>query len=118
MTITVTPDEGFELDTLTVTDADGNELALTDKGDGKFTFTMPRSKVEIAASFKAAEEPSGFPFTDVTSGDWYYDAVVYAWENDLMTGTSATTFAPGMTTQPGHVGHPALPPGRRARSVR
>ena len=98
VTITVTPDEGFELDTLTATDADGNELALTDKGDGKFTFTMPRSKVEIAASFKAAEEPSGFPFTDVTSGDWYYDAVVYAWENDLMTGTSATTFAPGMTT--------------------
>ena len=98
VTITVTPDEGFELDTLTATDADGNELALTDKGDGKFTFTMPRSKVEIAASFKAAEEPSGFPFTDVTSGDWYYDAVVYAWENELMTGTSATTFAPGMTT--------------------
>ncbi len=98
VTITVTPDEGFELDTLTATDADGNELALTDKGDGKFTFTMPRSKVEIAAGFKAAEEPSGFPFTDVTSGDWYYDAVVYAWENDLMTGTSATTFAPGMTT--------------------
>ena len=98
VTITVTPDEGYELDTLTVTDGDGNELALNDKGNGKFTFTMPRSKVEIAASFKAAEEPSGFPFTDVTSGDWYYDAVVYAWENDLMTGTSATTFAPGMTT--------------------
>ena len=100
VTITVTPDEGYELDSLTVTDADGNELTLTDKGDGKFTFTMPRGKVEIAASFKAVEEPqpSDFPFTDVTSGDWYYDAVVYAWENDLMTGTSATTFAPGMTT--------------------
>ena len=98
VTVTVTPDEGYELDTLTATDADGNELTLTDRGDGEYTFTMPRSKVEITASFKAVEDPSGFPFADVSSTAWYYDAVVYAWENDLMTGTSATTFAPGMTT--------------------
>ena len=101
VTVTVTPDEGYELDTLTVTDSDGNALTLTDKGDGKYTFTMPRGAVEIAASFKAVEEepqPSGFPFTDVAEGAWYYDAVAYAWENDLMTGTSAATFAPGMTT--------------------
>ena len=101
MTITVTPDEGYELDTLTATDPDGNVLTLTDRGDGKYTFTMPRSKVEITASFKAVEEepqPSGFPFADVDENAWYYDAVAYAWENDLMTGTSATTFAPGMTT--------------------
>ena len=98
VTVTVTPDEGYELDTLTATDADGNELTLTDRGDGEYTFTMPRSKVEITASFKAVEDLSGFPFTDVSSTAWYYDAVVYAWENDLMTGTSAATFAPGMTT--------------------
>ena len=101
VTVTVTPDEGYELDTLTVTDSDGNALTLTDKGDGKYTFTMPRGAVEIAASFKAVEEepqPSDFPFTDVAEGAWYYDAVAYAWENDLMTGTSAATFAPGVTT--------------------
>ena len=101
VTVTVTPDEGYELDTLTVTDSDGNALTLTDKGDGKYTFTMPRGAVSVAASFKAVEEepqPSDFPFTDVAENAWYYDAVVYAWENDLMTGTSAATFAPGMTT--------------------
>ena len=101
VTVTVTPDEGYELDALTVTDSDGNTLTLTDKGDGKYTFTMPRGAVEISASFKAVEEepqPSDFPFTDVAEGDWYYDAVAYAWENDLMTGTSSTTFAPGVTT--------------------
>ena len=101
VTVTVTPDEGYELDTLTVTDSDGNALTLTDKGNGKYTFTMPRGAVSVAASFKAVEEepqPSDFPFTDVAEGAWYYDAVAYAWENDLMTGTSATTFAPGVTT--------------------
>ena len=101
VTVTVTPDEGYELDTLTVTDSDGNALTLTDKGDGKYTFTMPRGAVSVSASFKAVEEepqPSAFPFADVAENAWYYDAVVYAWENDLMTGTSATTFAPGVTT--------------------
>ena len=101
VTVTVTPDEGYELDSLTVTDSDGNALTLTDKGDGKYTFTMPRGAVSVAATFKAVEEepqPSDFPFTDVAENAWYYDAVVYAWENDLMTGTSATLFAPGMTT--------------------
>ena len=101
VTITVTPDEGYELDTLTVTDADGKAVELTDKGDGKFTFTMPRGKVSISASFKAVEEepqPSGLPFTDVAEGAWYYDAVSYAYENGLMTGTSATLFAPSTVT--------------------
>ena len=99
VTITVTPDEGYELDALTVTDSDGKAVAVTDKGDGKYTFTMPRGKVEIDASFKPAEEePSGLPFTDVAEGAWYYGAVEYAYENGLMTGTSATTFAPNVTT--------------------
>lgn len=100
VTVTVTPDEGYELDALTVTGADGKALTLTDKGDGKYTFTMPRGKVSISASFKPVEEPApaGLPFIDVAEGAWYYDAVVYAYENGLMDGTSATIFAPGLTT--------------------
>ena len=100
VTITVTPDEGYELDTLTVTDGDGDAITLNDKGNGKFTFTMPRDDVEIDVSFRPVEEPAPetLPFTDVAEGDWYYDAVAYAWENDLMTGTSATLFAPNVTT--------------------
>ena len=100
VTITVTPDEGYELDTLTVTDGDGDAITLNDKGNGKFTFTMPRDDVEIDVSFRPVEEPAPetLPFTDVAEGAWYYDAVAYAWENDLMTGTSATLFAPNVTT--------------------
>ena len=101
VTITATPDEGYEVASVTVTGSDGSAVEVADKGDGKFTFTMPRGKVEIEASFKAVEEepqPSGLPFTDVAEGDWYYDAVSYAYENGLMTGTSATLFAPGTTT--------------------
>lgn len=99
MTVTVTPDQGYELDSLTVTGADGKSVTLTNKGNGKYTFTMPRSKVTVSAAFKAAEEPgAGLPFTDVAENAWYYDAVVYAYENDLMGGTSASAFAPDMAT--------------------
>ena len=103
MTITATPDEGYEVASVTVTGSDGSAVEVADKGDGKFTFTMPRSKVSVEVTFQTAEEepepqPEGLPFTDVAEGDWYYDAVAYAWENDLMTGTSATLFAPNVTT--------------------
>ena len=99
VTVTVTPDQGYELDSLTVTGANGKSITLTNKGNGKYTFTMPRSKVTISAAFKAAEKPSaGLPFTDVAENAWYYDAVVYAYENGLMGGISASAFAPGMST--------------------
>ena len=78
VTVTVKPDEGYELDELTVTDKNGDSVKLTDKGDGKYTFQMPASKVTVEAVFTAVEpEPEGLPFTDVTSGDWFYDAVAY-----------------------------------------
>ena len=74
VTVTVKPDEGYELDKLTVTDKNGDSVKLTDKGDGKYTFQMPASKVTVEAVFTAVEpEPEGLPFTDVTSGDWFYD---------------------------------------------
>ena len=97
VTVTVKPDEGYELDKLTVTDKNGDSVKLTDKGDGKYTFKMPASKVTVEAVFTAVEpEPEGLPFTDVTSGDWFYDAVAYVYDKGMMEGTTDTTFAPTM----------------------
>ena len=95
VTVTVKPDEGYELDELTVTDKNGESVKLTDKGDGKYTFKMPASKVTVEAVFTAAKV-EGLPFTDVTSGDWFYDAVAYVYDKGMMEGTTDTTFAPTM----------------------
>ena len=97
VTLTVAPDEGYELDTLTVTDSKGEELELTDKGGGKYTFKMPSGKVTVEAEF-IPEKAEELPFTDVPENAWYYDAVAYAYENGWMNGTTSTTFAPGITT--------------------
>ena len=93
VTITVTPDEGYELESLTVLDSRGEEITLTDKGDGKYTFTMPASRVTVEASFA----PAPLPFEDVASGAWYEGAVRYAYLHDIMEGMSATTFQPNGT---------------------
>ena len=100
VTLTVKPDEGYKLDTITVTDKNGNEIKLTDKGSGKYTFAMPASAVTVKATFVKDETPvdTGLPFTDVKADDWFYEAVKYAYDNKLMDGTSSTTFAPLMTT--------------------
>ena len=98
VTVTVTPDSGYEVDALTVTDANGNTVAVTDLGNGKYSFVMPGDKVSVSATFKAQTQIDALPFTDVAGSAWYYDAVAYAYENGLMDGTSATTFAPAMNT--------------------
>ena len=106
VTITATPDDGYELDTLTVTDRDGDEIRVTENRDGTYSFVMPDSQVTIEATFAPVEEdavpeiPTDWvnPYTDVASGAWYYDAVAYVTVNGLMNGTSATTFAPNVTT--------------------
>ena len=105
VTVTVTPDEGYELDELTVTDKDGDELRLTENRDGTFSFEMPASRVTIEATFVPVEEPVVTtpvnwtnPFTDVTSGAWYYDAVGYVYTNGVMTGVTSTAFSPDTTT--------------------
>ena len=90
VTITATPDLGYELESLTVLDSRGNEIALTDKGDGKYTFTMPSSRVTVEASFT----PAPLPFEDVAPGAWYESAVRYAYLHDIMEGMSPTTFSP------------------------
>ena len=94
VTITVTPDAGYMLDKLTVTDKDGKELSLTKKSDTEYTFVMPAGKVEITPSFvKQAEEPSR-AFVDVKTGDYFYDAVQWAVGKGITNGTSAETFSP------------------------
>ena len=96
VTITAIPDEGYELDTLTVTDSKGKEIDLTHKGGNEYTFKMPAGRVEIEVSFREIEVE--LPFTDVPEGAWYADAAAYVYEHGLMAGTSATTFAPDATT--------------------
>lgn len=94
VTITVTPDAGYVLDELTVTDKDGKDVALTKKSDTEYTFVMPAGKVEITPSFvKQAEEPSRV-FVDVKTGDYFYDAVLWAVGKGITNGTSAETFSP------------------------
>ena len=97
VTLTVAPDEGYELESLTVLDSRDNEIALTDKGDGKYTFTMPSGKVTVEASF-AEIAPEPLPFGDVDDGDWFADAVRFVYENGMMNGVSETDFAPHATT--------------------
>ena len=91
ITLTVDPDKGYLLDTLTVLDGKDKELKITDKGDGKFTFTMPDSKVTVEATFKTA---GNNPFTDVPAGAYYEDAVVWAVGRNITTGMSAAAFDP------------------------
>jgi len=96
VTLTAIPDEGYELDTLTVTDSKGKEIELTHKGGNEYTFKMPAGRVEIEVSFREIEIE--LPFTDVPEGAWYEDAAAYVYKHGLMAGTSATTFAPDVTT--------------------
>ena len=96
VTLTVTPEDGYELAELTVTDFWGKDVALTANGDGTYSFTMPASQVEIEAAFTQTGEPEPeLPFTDVTQADWFYDEVKYVVDNGLMIGVSDTEFAPG-----------------------
>ena len=92
VTVTLTPDEGFELESLTVTDSRGNELTLTDKGDGRYTFTMPARRVEIKASFVETVEVS--PFADVAIDAYCYEAVRWAISKDITDGVGNDRFAP------------------------
>ena len=98
VTITVKPDEGYVLDELVVTDKNGDTVKLTDKGNGKYTFKMPASKVEIEVSFTLAADPDvNQPFVDVSPDAYYADAVAWAVGNGITNGTSATTFGPDVS---------------------
>ena len=97
VTITVEPDEGYELDELIVTDSDGDEIDVERVSATRYTFEMPRSRVTVEATFvEITEEPDLPTFTDVPESAYYYDAVYWAVENGVTNGTSATTFSPDM----------------------
>ena len=92
VTITVTPDKGYVLETLTVLDKNDKEIKLTEK-NGKYTFTMPAGKVEVKATFMEDNSMLNF-FMDVKAGDYFYDAVLWAAEKGITSGTDATHFSP------------------------
>lgn len=92
VTVKVTPDSGYVVDRVTVTDNRGNEVKLTQKGVGTYTFTMPAGQVTVTAAFAPAAEQS--PFRDVSASDYYYDAVKWAAEEGITSGTSADLFSP------------------------
>ena len=107
VTITATPDEGYEVEAVTVTDRDGEEINVTEAGDGVYTFEMPDSRVTIEVTFApVAEEPEppavpdgwANPYGDVAANAWYYDAVAYVSASGMMTGTSAAAFSPDAAT--------------------
>ena len=93
VTITVKPDSGYVLETISVTDKNGNDLKLTDKGNGKYTFTMPGSKVEVKATFTEDNSVLNF-FYDVSNDAYYYEAVKWAVENGITGGVGSSLFAP------------------------
>ena len=102
VTVTVAPDKGYTLETLTVTDAGGREVALTAQGDGKYTFKMPSSKVTVKATFMEDNTMLNF-FTDVQADDYFYDAILWAAKNGITDGTSATTFSPNADCTRGQI---------------
>ena len=93
VTITAKPDSGYVLETISVTDKNGNDLKLTDKGNGKYTFTMPASKVEIKVTFMEDNSVLNF-FYDVPNDAYYYEAVKWAAENGITGGIGSSLFAP------------------------
>ena len=93
VTVTVTPDKGYTLETITVTDKDSKELTVIKKSDTQYTFTMPASKVTVKATFMDDNTMLNF-FLDVKADDYFYDAVLWAVQKGITTGTEAVHFPP------------------------
>ena len=102
VTITVKPDAGYEIDKVTVTDSKGNTIAVTDKGDGKFSFTMPDGKVDVKVTFVKSEvkpdQPSKSGFVDVPENSWYADAADFVAQRGLMSGVGENFFGGSQNT--------------------
>ena len=93
VTITVTPDEGYKVGSVTVKRPNGSTVPVTGQGNGKYTFTMPSGGIAVDVTFI----PEDWPFVDVTEDKWYYDAVAYVYQQGIMVGMSETTFEPNTT---------------------
>lgn len=110
VTLTVKPENGYALDKLTVTDGDGRSVAVTSKGEGKYSFVMPGSGVNVAASFADAEWNAAYrecpkdatcpihPFTDAKTTDWYHDGMHFCLENGLIIGYGNNILSPDTNT--------------------
>ena len=100
VTVTVTPDAGYKLDKLTITDAKGNTIDVTNLSNGKFSFVMPEGKVTVTPTFVAdnGNQTESKSYSDVKTGDWFNDAVKYVSDKGLMSGTGSDKFAPSATT--------------------
>ena len=94
VTLTPAPDAGYQVGTVAVTDRFGEAVAVTEQAGGTYTFTMPNGQVTVTVTFEQAP----LPFPDVTEGDWFYDAVRYAYETGLMDGVEDNLFAPNSET--------------------
>ena len=102
ITITLSPDKGYKLDKLTVTDGSGKSVSTVKKSDTVYTFTMPASAVKVGVSYvKATETPSKTKFNDVSANDWFASAVDYVTGKGMMNGTAANTFSPKANTTRG-----------------
>lgn len=104
VTVTVTPESGYQVSSVQAVDKDGKKLTLTDKGDGKYSFVMPGSKVEVSASFvqvQKPEEPS--PYRDVSKDSYYYDAVQWASDKGITNGVADGVFAPDWVCTRGQI---------------
>ena len=102
VTITVKPDSGYVLETISATDRNGNDLKLTDRGNGKYTFTMPGSRVEVKVTFMEDNSVLNF-FYDVPNGAYYYDAVKWAVNNGITGGVGNSLFAPNQPCTRGQI---------------
>lgn len=102
VTITVKPDSGYVLETISATDRNGNDLKLTDRGNGKYTFTMPCSRVEVKVTFMEDNSVLNF-FYDVPNGAYYYDAVKWAVDNGITGGVGNSLFAPNQPCTRGQI---------------
>lgn len=104
ITLTLSPDKGYKLDKLTVTDGSGKSVSTVKKSDTVYTFTMPASAVKVGVSYvKATETPSKTTFNDVSANDWFASAVDYVTGKGMMNGTAANTFSPKANTTRGMV---------------
>lgn len=102
VTVTVKPDSGYVLETISATDRNGNDLKLTDRGNGKYTFTMPGSRVEVKVTFMEDNSVLNF-FYDVPNGAYYYDAVKWAVDNGITGGVGNSLFAPNQPCTRGQI---------------
>ena len=104
ITITLSPDKGYKLDKLTVTDGSGKTVSTVKKSDTVYTFTMPASAVKVGVSYvKATETPSETKFNDVSANDWFASAVDYVTGKGMMNGTADNTFSPKANTTRGMI---------------